>query len=479
MAGIPTSNILQPGNITVSGGANRVLVSNLQLLTPQYYKTFVEKYGAENWTWWLATYGGMEQVFNRNYFWFESRGKLQIGIQLASDATGATAGATVTCTLAAGFHFNSGTQTPLRVGETVYVASTNVGGEIIAITGTTPNAFTFQIRPKQSTQSLASAGQASTLQATDVLIFGGRVDVGEASGTSDPQVYLTQQYNNNITEIHDTWSATDLGEMTDVYIDNGVSGSPIGGAAQAGVSYFTYLGLVKASQRFVNNVERKLMFGDAVNNTGLGSSTSVGSQGVIPFILANGETVTYTAGNLDIAFLHTLTRVMDVNGCVKQNMWMADIFQRQDFSDGIFAQFPAGAFVWGYGEKSEEASLAYGFKVIDIDGYRFQISKYRNFNSEAYTGITPVVDFFRNYGFLCPMGETADAKTPSRVYKNITIMSQQPPKGGSNGNGIRVWNWGGGSTNPTDGTLRDNIEMATYRGSRVVAGNQFVNIVAG
>lgn len=477
MPGIVTSNILQPGNITVSGGANRTLVSNLQLLTPQFYKMFVEKYGAENWTWWLATYGGMEEVYNRNYFWFESRGKLQIGIQLATDATGATAGATVSCTLAAGFHFNAGTQTPLRVGETVYVASTNVGGEIIAITGTTPGAFTFNVRPKLTTQSLASQGQVSTLLATDVLIFGGRVDVGEASGTSDPQVYLTQQYNNNITEIHDTWSATDLGEMTDVFPTGGVSGSPLGGAAQAGVSYFTYMGLVKASQRFVNNVERKLMMGDSVNNTGLGTTTSVGSQGFLPKIFADGESVTYSVGNLDIGFLHTLTRIMDVNGCVKQNMWMADIFQRQDFSDGIFTQFPAGAFVWGYGEKSEEASLAYGFKVMDIDGYRFQLSKYKNFNTEAYVGLTPVNDFFRNYGFLCPMGETPDAKTPSRVYKNITVMAQQPPKGGSIGNGIRVWNWGGGSTNPTDGTLRDNIEMATYRGTRVVAANQFVNII--
>lgn len=478
MAGIPTSNILQPGNISVSGGANRALVSNLQLLTPQYYKQFVEKYGAENWTWWLATYGGMEQVFNRNFFWFESRGKLQIAIQLASNATGATAGATVPCTLASGYHFNSGTQSPLRIGETIYIASTGVGGEILGPIVETANAFTFNLRPKKSTQSLASAGQASTLLATDVIIFGGRVDVGEASGTNVPQVYLTQKYDNNITEIHDTWSATDLGEMTDVFIDSGVSGSPIGGAAQAGVSYFTYLGLVKASQRFVNNVERKLMFGDSVDNTGLGTDTSVGCQGLLPKIFADGETVTYTPGNLDIPFLHTLTRVMDVNGCVKQNMWMADIFQRQDFSDGIFQTFPAGAFVWGQGEKSEDASVAYGFKLIDIDGYRFQIGKYRNFNTEAYTGVTPVTDFYRNYGFLCPMGETPDAKTPSRVYKNITVMSQQPPKGGSIGNGIRVWNWGGGSTNPTDGTLRDNIEMATYRSIRNVAANQFINIVS-
>lgn len=476
MAGIPTANILQPGNISISGGANRALVSQLQLLTPQFYNQFVEKFGPENWTWWLATYGGMEQVMNRNYFWFESRGKLQIGIQLAENATGATAGATVTCTLAAAFHYNSGTQTPLRQGETIYIASTGVGGEILAITGTTPNAFTFTVRPKISTQSLASAGGGDSILATDVMIFGGRVDVGEASGTSTPQVYLTERYDNNITEIHDTWAATDLGEMTDIFPTSGVSGGPIAGAAQAGTSYFTYIGLTKASQRFVNNVERKLMFGDIVNNTGLTTDTSVGTEGFFPKIQADGETVGYSAGNLDIPFLHTLTRVMDVNGCTKQNMWMMDIYQKQDFSDGIFAQFPAGAFVWGQGEKSEEASVAYGFKIIDIDGYRFQTAKYRNLNTEAYVGLTPATDYYRNSGFICPMGETADAKTPSRVYKNITVMAQQPPKGGSIGNGIRVWNWGGGSTNPSDGTLRDNIEMATYRGLRVVAANQFINV---
>jgi len=474
MAGIPTSNILQPGLIAQSGGTDRAIVSTLQLLTPQYYRNFVEKYGAENWSWWLATYGGMEQVNNRNFFWFENRGKLQQGIQLASDATGATAGATVSCTLASGFHFDSGTASPLRVGETIYVASTGVGGEIIAITGTTANAFTFNVRPKQSTQSLASAGQVSTLLATDVLIFGGRVDVGEASTTATSQTYLTQKYDNNITEFHDSWAATDLGEMTEVFVNSGVSGGPIAGAAQAGTSYFTYIGLTKKSQRFVNDGERKLMFGDIVNNTGLGTTTSVGTQGFFPKIQADGETVGYTAGNLDIPFLHTLTRVMDVNGCTKQNMWMMDIFQKQDFSDGIFAQFPAGAFVWGQGEKSEEASVAYGFKIIDIDGYRFQTSKYRNLNTEAYTGLTPATDYYRNSGFICPLGETADAKTPSRTYKNITVMTQAPPKGGTIGNGIRVWNWGGGSTAATDGTLRDQIEMACYRGLRVVAANQFI-----
>jgi hypothetical protein len=114
MAGIPTSNILQPGNISIVGGVTRQLVSDLQLLTPQYYKEYVEKYGNEDFTWWLATYGGMEEVLNRDYFWFENRGKLMTGVQAATDATGATAGATLTVTLAAAYHYNSGTQAPIR-----------------------------------------------------------------------------------------------------------------------------------------------------------------------------------------------------------------------------------------------------------------------------------------------------------------------------------------------------------------------------
>jgi len=478
MAGIPTSNILQPGAITVAGGANRALVSQLQLLTPQWYKTFVEKYGAENWTWWLATYGGMEQVMNRDYFWFENRGKLQIAIGAAANVSAAVAGGTITVQLAVADHYNSGTQTPLRAKETVRVASTNVEGEILAITDTTANAFQFTVRPKRADQTLASAGSTSFLT-TDYFILGGQMDAGEASSGIDPQAYLTQKYTNTVTEMRETWAATDLAEMTEVFFETGVSGSLPAGANQAGTSYFTYLGLVKANQRFVNNVEFKLMRGDAVTNTGLTTSTSVGSQGFLPKILADGETVGYTPGNLDFAQLHTITRVMDVNSCAKLNMWMMDIFQKQDFSDGIFQALPAGAFVWGKGLESEEASMSYGFKTIDIDGYRFQTAKYTNFNTEAITGKTPLVDYFRNYGFIAPMsGETADAHNASQKYKNLTIMAMNPPAGGSIGNGIRVWEHGGGSRNPTDATMNDNIQMIGYRGTRVVAANKFLNIVS-
>ena len=219
------------------------------------------------------------------------------------------------------------------------------------------------------------------------------------------------------------------------------------------------------------------MRGDAVTNTGLLNSPTTGCVGFIPTIAANGETVNYTPGTLDIAKLHQITRIMDVNGCAKENIWLQDIFQRQDFSDGIFKEYPAGAFVYGTGEKSQEASVAYGFEEILIDGYLLKIKKYSPWNTEVQTGLTPANDYFRDFGVISPMGSVPDAKTYTPL-KNITVMYQQPQRGGTVGNGIRVWPYGGGSTNPTDGTLVDKISMATYRGIRVAASNQFITVSA-
>jgi hypothetical protein len=178
--------------------------------------------------------------------------------------------------------------------------------------------------------------------------------------------------------------------------------------------------------------------------------------------------------------LHTITRIMDVNGCVKQNMWLMDIFQRQSFSDGIFAQYPAGAFVWGTQEKSQEAQIAYGVQSMMIDEYMFSAKKQaRMFNTEVSTGKTPDVDYFRDFGIICPMGETADARDSAKVYKNITVMTENPVGGGTTGNGIRVWPHGGASLNPTDGTMIDSISMICYRGIRLAAGNQFIVVQKG
>lgn len=472
---IPVSNILQPGAIANPGGTNRALIVDAQLLTPQFYKQYVEKYGDESFFTWLSTYAGMEEVKNRDFFWFENRGRLQVAVTNLSQVNAPAAGATVTLSIAAADYFTS-TETPLRAGETVYIASSNIEGEILTVNETTPSSFTFTVRPKRSTDAFVSAGSANLL-AGEILIFGGLTDVGEASGSRDALVHLDKKYENSITEFREEYKATDLAEMAQVFYDSGVLGSALPGAAQAGTNYFTYKQLVKTVQRFQNNINAKLMRGKRVTNSGLSTTTSVGTDGMVEQLTSNGAPlVGYTAGALDIAKLHEITRIMDVNGAVKDCIWLQDIFQRQNFSDGIFKEFPAGAWIWGKNENSEEARINYGVQSIMIDGYKFDVKKEVSFNTEVTTGKSPANDFFRNYGVICPMGEARDGR--GNKYKNVSVMFQQPQGGGTVGNGIRVWQWGGGSLNPTDGTLRDNISMVTYRGLRVVAANQFLQVKA-
>lgn len=475
MAGIPTSNILQPGVIRVTGGATQAIISGLQLLTPQVYNKYIEKYGPEMYDYffqWIGAFDGQHIVKNRNFFWFQSRGKNQFAATNLAAVLAPAAGATVTVNVPASDLYSSGTYSALRVGETVRVASSNIEGEILTV----PSVDQCTIRPKQSAQAFVSANSVDLL-AGEILIFGGLTDVGEASSNFEPQVHLDEKKENNITEIREDYAATDLAEMTDVYYTSGITGSAPSGGGQAGTSLFTYKSLVRTDVRFVNSIESKLMRGDEVTNTGLTSSTSVGTKGFIPQITDDGVSVNYTPGTLDISKLHEITRVMKVNGCAKENVWLQDVFQRQDFSDGIFQQYPAGAYVWGQGTNSQEATVAYGTQQLLIDGILFKVKEYSPWNTEVQTGKTPTTDYFRNYGVIAPMGVVPDAKTYTPM-KNISVMVQEPIGGGTTGNGIRVWQWGGGSMNPSDGTLRDHVSMVTYRGLRVCGANQFVIVSA-
>lgn len=474
MAGISVSKHLQPGAISVSGGPTRALISDLQLLTPQSYKKYVEKYGNEEFFMWLATYGGQEIVKNREFQWFESRGKLMPAVTPAANVAANTAGASVVVTLASGDHFSSGTASPVRVGETVRIASTGVEAEIIAVNKATPSAHTFTIRPKKAAQALNSNGSVNLL-ATDAILFGGLMDVGEASVSRDPLDHPDVKETNTTTEMRESWAATDRAEMTEVFYNSGVSGSVPNGGNQAGTSLYTLKGLKKANTRFLNNMELKLMRGNTVDNTGLNTTTSVGTQGLVPRLIEDAPGVTYTAGTLNIAKLHEITRLLDVNGGAVENLWLMDIFQRQEFSDTLFAAYPAGAFVWGEGERSEEAALHYGVQSIKIDSYLFKVKKHKQFNAEVTTGKSPFEDYYRSFGIICPQGVARNAKGEAGdVIKNLTIMSENPVEGGTTGNGIRVWQHGGGSRNPSNGTMEDKVEMIAYKGVRVAAANQFL-----
>ena len=477
MPGISTTSIFTPSAISLPA-ANYQLISDLQLLAPHYWKQFVEKYGDQDYTQWLSTFAGMEKVDGRAFFHFEDLGKLMVAITSKNAISAPAAGATVTVTLITADHYQSGTESPIRVGETVKTASSGIEGKVLTVNKATPNAHFMTVRPLRSDQAFVSAGSANLL-ANEVIKLMSNSEAGESSTNIDPQMPVGERIDNTTTEIREDWDATDRAEMEAVYYDYDRA-APTPGINRDGQGAYTYRGLVAANRRFLNNVAFKLMFGGIQNNTGLNPGT-VGTKGLVPEIVARGQATTYSLGSLDLGKIHAITAQMDVQGNPVQNDWLMDIFQRQEFDDTLFAQYPAGAFVWGQGSQSEEASVGYGFQNFRIDAYMLRLKKYSMFNTEVIYGKTPDVDQYRNFGIIIPNGSVNTkynngGETKMGKLPNATVMYQDPRGGGTISNAIKVWQYGGASPAANSATMNDTVSMITYRAIRAAGLNQFFTV---
>jgi hypothetical protein len=230
---------------------------------------------------------------------------------------------------------------------------------------------------------------------------------------------------------------------------------------------------MKFSQNFLNTIEEKLTFGDLQTNTALG--TSNGTEGLFPSLFNSNETPLIGYTNIDIAKMYEIVRQSDITGTHNEYLWLADMYQRQAIDEGMFATFPAGAWVWGSNERSQEAMISYGTQSIKIGGKMFNIKKHMLFSTEYRVGKTPnasIGSMYADFGVLMPMGTTQEVR--GRQYKHITVMERQPTGGGTIMNGIRAYSHGGSSNNPTTGTFEDKVEVGCYRGIRVCGKNQFI-----
>lgn len=479
MAGISTTNIASP-NVVSLPAANYELISDAQILSPHAYREFVQKYGMQNFTLFLKTFGGMEVVEGRDFFHFESLGKLMSAVTNKTAVVAPAAGATVTIAISTNDHYDSGTMSPIRVGETVRLASNGVEGKVLTVNKSVDNAHTMTVRPLKASQAFVSAGSANLL-AGEIIKLAANTEAGEASSNINPQMPTSERINNTTTEIREDWTATDRAEMEKIYYDYTADGGFMSAGIERGKQgAYTYRGLVEANRRFLNNVDFKLLFGGTQDNTGLNAGT-VGTKGLIPEIVARGNATTYSLGSYGLPQLHAMTALMDVNGNAQSAMWIMDIYQRQSIDDTLFAQYPAGAYVWGQGTASEGASVAYGFDNFKIDNYMLKLGKYAGFNTEVTHGKTPNVDQYRNFGIVIPEGEVTTkygngGGVRSGRIKNVQIMYQEPLGGGTKANGIKVWQYGGEADENMNGTLTRTVSMVTYQGIRASGLQQFFTV---
>ena len=444
--------INQPAGVQSSTGVGRQFVSDLSLLKPQYYDKFVEKYGNQNYTQLLEMIGLKAVVPGRQFFHFESYGKLHSSFKITAATTTAVTSAGVTVTLTSGSHYNAGAQSPVREGEIVEAASSGVQ---YRITGTpnkaTANAHTCSIVPLKAA--------SSTLAIGELFLFRGISEAGEASSAKDSLNNLTEQKFFTTTEIREDFKITDRAKIEEIYLNF------------EGGSFYTYKGLDEAVRRFMNNKEFKMVFGsDADNITG-----TVGSKGLIPQIEAGGQTYQYditanTAG-FGMEDFHNLVRQIDFNGGSQEYHFLMDSYLRSAVDDALFAKYQNGAIVWGNVGGSQDVAVKYGFDSLKIDGVTFHLKKYLPFNSDAIYGqsLASNGNKYDFYGALIPMKEGRDAQSGDKIPA-IRIVSNQVEAGKD----VKIWETGALAKVPTSDKMELNVHHMAYCGLQVFAANQFL-----
>jgi hypothetical protein len=441
--------VSQPGNVQPNAGqVNRQFVSDLSILKPQYYDKFIEKYGSQNYTQLLEALGMKATVPSREFFHFETKGKLHSAVQLNGGALAAVAaGAAIDITIANAFVDNG--KSPLRVGEVVENAATGVQYKITAVASAT----TCTIKPL-----LASVDANDDLGATSTahLLFRGITEAGEASSKFNSLTGLTEKKTFFTTEIREDFSITDRAKIEELYFE--VNGQ----------AYYTYKGLDEAVRRFMNNKEFKLMFGSAADNI----TGTVGATGLIPQIKAGGQNYQWgTDSAFTIDDFHALARLADFNGGAQEYHFLMDSYLRTAVDDALFAKYQNGAIVWANAGGSQELAVKYGFDSLKIDGTTFHLKKYLPFNTEAVYGVTPSASLYKNSGILIPMKEGRDAQTGDKIPSLRIVTNEVEP-----GKEVKVWETGALAKVPTSDKMELNVHHMAYAGVQVFAANQYISV---
>lgn len=444
--------INQPAGVQLSTGVGRQFVSDLSLLKPQHYEKFIEKYGNQNYTQLLEMIGLKAVVPSREFFHFESYGKLHSSIKITAGTTTSVTNAGVTVTLTSGSHYASGAQSPVRVGEVVEAASSGTQYKVTAVNKGTSGAHTATIVPLKNA--------SSTLAAGEVLLFRGVTEAGEASTAADTIANPTEKKLFTTTEIREDYKITDRAKIEEIFLNF------------EGGSFYTYKGLEEAVKRFMNNKEFKLIFGSEADNI----SGTVGTRGLIPTIQNGGgqvyqyDTVGNTVG-FGIEDFHNLVRQIDFNGGAQEYHMLMDSYLRTAVDDSLFAKYQNGAIQWASVGGTQDVAVKYGFDSLKIDGVTFHLKKYLPFNADAVYGQSMGAgnnkyDFF---GALIPMKEGRDAVSGDKIPA-LRIVTNEVEAGKE----VKVWETGALAKTPTSDKMELNVHHMGYCGLQVFAANQYL-----
>lgn len=456
----PTSGT--PGPVvlgTSTGATSSALFNDMNIIIPDLIPELYDRYGAENYGMLIEFMGPIGGVMRsvtetgtsttRQFFHYE-KGRAFPSAITSGNVTGATAGASITVTLAASSLTNSGTENGFQPNTIGYVGSTGVKFQVGTVTATTA-----VLKPVSSTQTLASLGQASTMLSGEALLLVGNQAAGEASTQMLATNSLIYKITGSTTEIRDDYPITDVAKMNSTPINFG------------GGNYSYYkLGQTELNKRFMYSVENAVIEGVSATNL---SNGSIGTLGTISQVQSNGPTVDYTIGSMAIGDLQALARVLQYNGGKGETHILQETNQQDDVDTLLFGKYNAGAINYASVGGTEKASVSYGFKSFNVKGSNLHFWVYANFSIPTVYGLMPTLGSARsNFGLVIPQGVTPDARSGTLAPNMQWVYQEVTP-------GMRFHTYESGGLAAANKTTTMNLVLTQicYVGVRVKAPQQF------
>lgn len=430
----------------VVGAANQGLLSTLDLITPNYYEKYVDKYKWWNDYYMITTTLAGKETFSPNqaFSHVEPANRRAPYVLVASASTETPAdGAAVTITIDSSFVFDS--SSPLRVGEIVEIANNTATAAAIGVQGqiTAVNSDTeCVVKPLLSTQSFSCNGAETNL------LFRGRA-VGEASEVGGSLQRQDITVNGLCTEVREDYTTTDRALAERVFPENTVGA-------------YSYRGIQTADMRFMDAREAKHMFGTESNNSGVSQT----SAGLVPQIIDGGIAVTYSS--FDATALDNIAKGLDKEVGANEYHWLMDTNQYIAVQNFIQNKYNAGAINYGSFNGSKEIAIAQGFTSYTIHGRTFHMKKYMGFNAGAQYGVAS--SKWDDNGVLIPMDSQRDAASGESV-NSFGLRYQL-----YNGQRFYKFDTGGLAKVPTSGKMELTISHIAKEGLQVFGVNRFARV---
>jgi hypothetical protein len=430
----------------VAQSADRGLLSTLDLITPNFYEKYVDKYKWWNDYYMITTTLAGKETFSANQEFKHvepaNRRAPYVLVDTVSTET-PSAGAAVTVTISSAFVWNSAS--PLRVGEIVEIANNSATGAAVGVQGqitAVASDVECTVKPLLASASFSCNGGETNL------LFRGRA-VGEASDIGGSLQRQDITVSGLCTEIREDYTTTDRSLAERVFPENSVGA-------------YSYRGIATADQRFMDAREAKHMFGTKSTNSGVSET----SKGLIPTIIDGGIAISYSS--FDVTALDNMAKGLDKEVGAMEYHWLMDTNQMIEVQNYIQNKYQNGAILYGSFGGNAEIAVKQGFSSYTIHGRTFHMKKYMGFNAGAQYGVA--ASKWDDNGILIPMDTQRDSATGESV-NSFGLRYQL-----YNGSRFYKFDTGGLAKVPTSGKMELTISHIAKEGLQVFGANRFARV---